>query len=205
MMVLLKGQYMFRKNIVIIVIATAITASLANAQTVPDYATVAGGYTAIPLMIKAGEKFVSKSPEFKPPKILYNNSSIGFKLFCAGVGAETPNINTATRRIRAAEWELCHHNGVNEIIEFEIGRDAIVLSQAVGGKLSEISSKDFFLGIAKEVPDPKDPEKHIPNPYKNWKEINPNLPDSKIQVLAPDPVIGLYETYINGLVIAIPI
>lgn len=66
--------------------------------------------------------------------------------------------------------------------------------------MKSISRKDFFLAIAKDVPDPKDSTKLIPNPYKTWKNINPELPDSKIQVSAPESGIGLYQTYINSLV-----
>lgn len=193
---------MAQKNLIFFIpIMVSVMLGMAHAQTAPDSVTIAGGYTATPFLIKAGEKFVSKFPQFKPPKALVNSTAIGFKLFCSGVGIETPNINTATRRIRPGEWELCNKNGVTEIIEFEIGRDAIILAQASGGRLAGLSSKDFVLAVAKDVPDPKDAGKRIPNPYKSWKEINPSLPDSKIQVLAPDATIGLYDTYINGLVL----
>lgn len=175
--------------------------SVAHSQTPPDHVTIAGGFNPIPLMIKAGEKLVSKFPQYKPPQILYNDSSVGFSLFCAGTGVDTPSINTATRQMRPAEIELCNKNGVNEIVEIKLGNDALVTAQAQDGRLNRISRKELFLAMAKNVPDPKDGTKLIPNPYKDWKEINPTLPSLKIQIVAPEPKIGLYQSFVAGVVL----
>lgn len=191
-----------QNEIFFMVIMIGATISLSRAQAVPDHVTVAGGFTGIPLMIKAGEQFTSKASQYKPPQILYNDSTTGFKLFCVGAGVDTPSINTATRSIRPAELELCAKNGLNGIVQLNLGRDALVAAQALGGRLKSLSIKELFLAIAKDVPDPKDPTKLIPNPYKNWKNINPALPDSKIQILAPESAIGLAQTYINSIVMA---
>lgn len=198
----LEGRYqaMLEKKALIVIIMAVFTAAGAGAQTPPDRFTVAGGFTPIPLMIKVGEQFVSKAPQYKPPQILYNDTTTGFKLFCAGAGPETPSINTGTRNVRPAELELCDKNGVNEIVRINLGRDALVAAQAAGGRLSSLSRKELFLAVAKDVPDPKDNAKLIANPYKSWKDINPALPDLKIQILAPESGIGLHQTYITSIV-----
>jgi len=178
------------------------TISSAAAQDIPsDRITVAGGFTPIPLTIKAGEQLVNKSPQYKPPNILYNDTTVGFKLFCAGAGLDTPSINTGTRRIRPAELETCNKNGVSEIVEFNLGRDALVAAQAPGGRLSALSRKALFLAMAREVPDPKDSARLIANPYRSWKDIDPALPDTKIQILAPATGIGLNATHISAIVL----
>lgn len=176
-------------------------ADIAIAQSVPNQITVAGGLTPIPLLIKAGEQLVGKAPQYKPPHILYNDTTVGFQLFCAGAGLDTPSINTGTRQIRPAELELCYNNGVKEIVQFKLGHDALVAAQVPRGRFTELSRKELFLAIAKDVPDPKDNAKLIPNPYSNWKNINPALPDFKIQVLGPEQAIGLYQTFIKGIVL----
>lgn len=192
---------MFEKKIALVFLMVA-ASQVAGAQDIPpDRVTVAGGFTPIPLTIKAGEQLVSKSPQYKPPNILYNDTTVGFKLFCAGTGLDTPSINTGTRRIRPAELEACNKNGVTEIVEFNLGRDALVAAQAPGGRLSALSRKELFLAMAKEVPDPKDGAKLINNPYKTWKDINPALPDFKIQILAPVTGIGLNATHISAVVL----
>ena len=35
-----------------------------------------------------------------------------------------------------------------------------------------LTSKDIFLALAKDVPDPKNEGKIIANPYKTWKDVN---------------------------------
>lgn len=175
--------------------------AVARAQTVPEQVVIAGGLTPTPLILKAGEQLVSKAPQYKPPQALNNNTTTGFKLFCAGTGRDTPNINSGTRDIQSAELDLCNKNGVSEIIRIRLGNDALVAVQGPSGKINDLSRKDIFLAIAKEVPDPKDGGKLIPNPYKSWKDINPSLPDIKLQVLGPEPALGLYQTYISSVIL----
>lgn len=192
---------MFEKKIVLALLMVAVS-RIGGAQDIPsDRVTVAGGFTPIPLTIKAGEQLVSKAPQYKPPNILYNDTTVGFKLFCSGSGLDSPSINTGTRRIRPAELETCNKNGVSEIVEFNLGRDALVAAQAPGGRLNALSRKELFLAMAKDVPDPKDATKLIANPYRSWKDINPALPDFKIQVLAPVTGIGLNATHLSAIVL----
>ncbi|HRD67432.1 MAG TPA: substrate-binding domain-containing protein [Candidatus Competibacter sp.] len=189
---------MFKKEIIL---AMSLVATSMSAQSAADYITVAGGLVPIPLMIKAGEQLASKNSQFKPPHILYNDTTVGFQLFCAGDGLETPSINTGTRQIKPAEFESCRKNGVNEIVQFELGRDAFVAAQVQSGQLKHLSRKELFLAIAKEVPDRKDNAKLIPNPYKTWKDIDPALPDLKINVLGPEQNTGLYQTFLKGILL----
>jgi phosphate transport system substrate-binding protein len=184
----------------VIVLTAGIGINLVNAQGGAGQITIAGGFTPAPLMLKAGEKFVNKAPQYKPPQFLNNDTTTGFKLFCSGAGPETPSLNAGTRDVRPSELELCDKNGVKGVVQLNLGRDALVVAQASGGRLKTISRKDFFLAVAKDVPDPKDSTKLIPNPYKTWKSINSDLPDSKIQVLAPEATVGLYQTYMNSLI-----
>jgi phosphate transport system substrate-binding protein len=51
------------------------------------------------------------------------------------------------------------------------------------------------MALAKDVPDPKGGEKLIPNPYKTWKDVNPSLPDIKIEVLGPPPTSGTRDAF----------
>ena len=191
-----------KKRILMLTFAMSLGVGAISAQGAadPGQITIAGGFTPAPFMLKAGEKFVAHAPQYKPPQFLSNDTTNGFKLFCAGAGVETPSLNSGTRDVRPFELAACDSNGVKGIVQLVLGRDALVAAQAPGGRMSAISRKDFFLAVAKDVPDPKDPTKLIPNPYKTWKSVNPELPDVKIQVLAPETGIGLHATYMNFLV-----
>ena len=59
----------------------------------------------------------------------------------------------------------------------------------------ELSRKDIFLALAKDVPNPDGSETLVANPYKTWKDVNPALPDSKIEVLGPPPTSGTRDAF----------
>jgi len=161
-----------------------------------DYISIVGSSTVYPFATVVAEQF-GKTTQFKTPKIESTGSGGGLKLFCAGVGVEHPDITNSSRRIKKSECENCFKNGVKDIVEIKIGYDGIVLAnskKAVGFKLSR---KDIYLALAKDVPDPKGGEKLIRNPYKTWKDVNPSLPEIKIEVLGPPPTSGTRDAFVE--------
>ena len=118
----------------------------------------------------------------------------GLKLFCSGIGSNTPDIANASRRIKISEIELCAKNDVDEIIEVKIGFDGIVLANSRKSEVLDIDIKDLFLALAKDVP--VDGEL-IANPYKYWSDVNPALPNTKIEVLGPPPTSGTRDAFVE--------
>ena len=51
----------------------------------------------------------------------------------------------------------------------------------------------FSLALAKEIPDANG--KMIPNPHKNWSDVDPSLPNTKIEVLGPPPTSGTRDAF----------
>ncbi|MGD8697550.1 MAG: substrate-binding domain-containing protein, partial [Gammaproteobacteria bacterium] len=82
-------------------------------------------------------------------------------------------------------------------IEVKVGYDGIVLANSKRANLLDLGRKDIFLALAAEVPDPKDPNsgKLVSNPYKTWKDVNPALPNAKIEVLGPPPTSGTRDAF----------
>ncbi len=77
---------------------------------------------------------------------------------------------------------------MNEIIEVKIGFDGIVLANAKSAPTYQLSRKEVYMALAKQVPDPANPTALIANPYKNWKQINAKLPDVKhATIFEPKP------------------
>ena len=138
-----------------------------------------------------------KTTHFKTPKIESTGSGGGMKLFCAGNGIDTPDITNASRRIKKSEYEKCQKNGVKEITEVKIGYDGIVLANSRSAPQMQLTKKDIFLALAKDVPDPRGGEKLIANPYTTWKDVNPSLPDSKIEVMGPPPTSGTRDAFVE--------
>jgi phosphate transport system substrate-binding protein len=131
----------------------------------------------------------------KTPVVESTGTGGGMKLFCAGVGADTPDVTNASRRIKKGEFEDCTKNGVTDILELEIGYDGLSLAHAKGAPEFGLTKKQIFLALAKEVPGPDG--KLIPNPYKNWSEIDPSLPNTKIEVLGPPPTSGTRDSFVE--------
>jgi len=161
-----------------------------------DYISIVGSSTVYPFATVVAEKF-GKSTSYKTPKIESTGSGGGFKLFCAGVGVEYPDITNASRRIKSSEIKQCMQNGVKEIVEVKIGYDGIVMANSKKAAELKLSRKDIFLALAKEVPDPKGTGKIVANPYKTWKEVNPALPNKRIEVLGPPPTSGTRDAFVE--------
>jgi phosphate transport system substrate-binding protein len=174
-------------------IAAATTTQAADGR---DYISIVGSSTVYPFATAVAEQF-GKTTKFKTPKIESTGTGGGFKLFCAGAGVDSPDISNASRPIKKEEMETCSKNGVSEIVEIKVGYDGIVLANSKKAKQMDISRKDIFLALAKEVPSPEGGDKLVANPYKTWKEVNAKLPAEKIEVLGPPPTSGTRDAFVE--------
>lgn len=177
-----------------LITAVAVTQSPVFAQTARDQINIVGSSTVYPFSTVVAERF-GKTTKFSTPKIESTGTGGGMKLFCNGVGIDHPDITNASRRIKKTEFEMCRKNGVTDIIEVLIGYDGIVMANAKGAAQYELSLRDIFLALAREVPDPKGTETLVTNPYKTWNEVNPKLPKTKIEVLGPPPTSGTRDAF----------
>lgn len=155
---------------------------------------IVGSSTVFPFSAAVAERF-GKSTDFKTPIVESTGSGGGLKLFCAGAGLDTPDITNASRRIKTSEVELCAKNGVTDIVEAKIGFDGIVLANSTASERVELTLRDIFLALAKDVPG----EEGVltPNPYQTWDEVNPALPNVKIEVLGPPPTSGTRDAFVE--------
>ena len=152
---------------------------------------IVGSSTVFPFSTTVAERF-GKSTEFKTPVVESTGSGGGMKLFCSGVGENTPDITNASRRIKSSEAEKCAANGVTPI-EAKIGFDGIVLANSRTSGRLEITRKQIFLALAKNIPNAGG--EIIPNPYSMWSEIDSSLPAVKIEVLGPPPTSGTRDAF----------
>ncbi|WP_233998709.1 PstS family phosphate ABC transporter substrate-binding protein [Microbulbifer pacificus] len=158
-----------------------------------DHISIVGSSTVYPFTTVVAERF-SRATQFKTPVVESTGTGGGMKLFCQGVGENTADITGASRRIKQSELDMCNGNGV-DVVEVQIGYDGIVLANAKTDKRFELSRKDIFLALAKDVPNPDGSETLVANPYKTWKDVNPALPAHKIEVLGPPPTSGTRDAF----------
>ncbi len=180
----------------LVVTATAVAVSFSAQALARDYITVVGSSTVFPFATTVAENF-GRSSAFKTPKIESTGSGGGLKLFCSGVGVDHPDITNSSRRIKGSEFDACQASGVKEIVEVKIGYDGIAIASSKEAPQLDLTPKDIFLALAKDVPDPRDGEKLVANPYKTWKEVNDSLPDAKIEVLGPPPTSGTRDAFVE--------
>jgi phosphate transport system substrate-binding protein len=185
---------MLKRTALVAATLSAAVAATVSAQSARDYISIVGSSTVYPFATVVVEQF-GKTTKYKTPKVESTGSGGGLKLFCAGVGVETPDITNASRRIKASEFETCQANGVKDIIEIKIGYDGIAIANSKKHEPMQLSLRDIYLALAKEVPDPAGGEKLVANPYKTWKQVNPNLPDQAIEVLGPPPTSGTRDAF----------
>lgn len=153
-----------------------------------DQIRAVGSSTVYPFTTAAAEQFARKNAEFKAPIVESTGTGAGMKLFCSGVGAQYPDIENASRRIKKSEIEDCRKNGVGEIIELQIGIDGIALAESKAGTPIKLTPEDVYKALAA-------------NPYgkpqtaKTWKDVNPALPAIAIQVYGPPPTSGTRDAF----------
>jgi phosphate transport system substrate-binding protein len=175
----------------VLLAAVAIVAAPASALA-RDQIRVVGSSTVYPFATVVAEEF-GRTTSFKTPVIESTGSGGGFKLFCAGVGVEHPDITNASRRIKQSEVDLCAKNGVTEITEVKIGYDGIVVANSKKAAHEDLTLRQLFLALAKQVPGPDGAL--IPNPNRTWKDVDPSLPDIRIEVLGPPPTSGTRDAF----------
>ncbi|MEN0039810.1 MAG: substrate-binding domain-containing protein, partial [Pseudomonadota bacterium] len=174
----------------LLVASAAIVSTPAVAR---DQINIVGSSTVFPFATAVAERF-GQSTDFGTPVVESTGSGGGLKLFCAGAGANTPDITNASRRIKSSEVELCASNGVKDIVEVKVGYDGIVLANSRASAPLAIDIKDVFNALAKEV---EVDGKVVANPYTMWNEINPSLPATKIEVLGPPPTSGTRDAFVE--------
>lgn len=119
----------------------------------------------------------------KAPKVEQNGTGAGIKLFCAGVGSQHPDIANASRRMKKSEYEECAKNGVDKIVEIQVGLDGIAFAEANGGPNMALTPTDVYKALAAN-PFGK------ANTAKNWSDVNPALPAIPILVYGPPSTSG---------------
>lgn len=180
-----------QKRLLTFLFGAALVVASTSAQA-RDQIRIVGSSTVYPFATVVAEEF-GRSTSFKTPIIESTGTGGGLKLFCAGVGVEHPDVTNASRAIKDSEVELCKTNGVADVTEIKVGYDGIVLANAKSGERMNVTLRQVFLALAKEVPTPSG--KLVPNPHETWKDVDASLPDRKIEVLGPPPTSGTRDAF----------
>jgi len=142
-----------------------------------------GSSTVYPFAKVVAERIARSNPRLGTPIIESTGTGAGMKLFCAGVGERFPDVEDASRRMKASEAKLCAANGVTAITEIQVGIDGIAFATAKNTPLQNVTTREIYMALAK-TPWGK------PNRTKTWKDVNPRYPAIPIRVYGPPPTSG---------------
>jgi phosphate transport system substrate-binding protein len=173
--------------------AIALAAIAAPAAFAREQIRIVGSSTVFPYTQAVAEEFANQGGA--APVVESTGTGGGMQVFCAGVGADHPDITGASRAMKASEYELCQQNGVTEITEALIGYDgiAIAVSRANEGDW-DLTLSEIYMALAAQVPVNGE---WVDNPYQAWNEINPNLPAIPILVYGPPPTSGTRDAFVE--------
>ncbi len=173
------------------VLAVAVS-SFAGVAAARDQIRIVGSSTVYPFTTAVAEHF-GKANGGKTPIVESTGTGGGMKIFCEGVGEDKADATNASRRIKKSEFEMCEKNGVKDIVEIKVGIDGLTIAQSKQGPAIKLTRKQVFQALAEQVPD-KD-GKLIANPNKTWSDVDPSLPNIKIEVLGPPPTSGTRDSF----------
>jgi phosphate transport system substrate-binding protein len=176
-----------------LLLALGLAAAIAAPASARDQIRIVGSSTVYPFSTAVAEQF-GRTRGFKTPVVESTGTGGGIKLFCAGVGDQTPDIANASRRMKDSELAACKAAGVGDVVEVKIGYDGIVIATSKKAKPVALKKQHVFLALAKQVPVGG---KLVPNPYKKWSDIDPSLPALAIEVLGPPPTSGTRDAFVE--------
>ena len=163
--------------------ASALALTACGGDVSRDSIRAVGSSTVYPFAKQIAESYALSNPEFKSPLIESTGTGGGIQLFCQGVGAETPDMANASRRMKVSEFDKCQANGVTDIIELQVGLDGIAFASAKGGITLNLSPKTVYEALAAR---PYGGEQTA----ETWRDVDPSLPDEPILVYGPPSTSG---------------
>ena len=148
---------------------------------------IVGSSTVYPFTTAVAEEFQRANPGVKVI-VESTGTGAGMKLFCAGVGGQSPDMVDASRPMKASEYEDCAKAGAKQIIELPIGIDGLTLIQGKDQPALNLTVEQIYKALA------ANPFGKGANTAQTWKDVDPSLPATKIRVLGPPPTSGTRDS-----------
>jgi phosphate transport system substrate-binding protein len=147
---------------------------------------VVGSSTVYPFTTAVAEEFQRANPGISVI-VESTGTGAGIKLFCSGLGGETPDMVNASRPMKASEYADCAKAGAKNVIELPVGIDGLTMIQAKGQPPLNLTVAQIYKALAAN-PFGK------PQTAQTWQDVDPSLPATKIRVLGPPPTSGTRDS-----------
>lgn len=154
---------------------------------------IVGSSTVFPFAAFVAEKYYRKTGG-QSPVVESTGSGGGIKMFCAGVGADFPDIVNSSRRMKVNEMRNCADHKVTDISEVMIGWDGIILAKSRTSSGFNLTRRHLWTALAKRLPFDG---QLVANPHKLWSHVDNRLPAIPIQVFGPPPTSGTRDVFVE--------
>lgn len=177
-------------------VASVLPAGPAAAQgnmALRDRLAILASHSLTPVARMLAGSFSERFEDAGQPMVRSLTSGAALDLFCAGIGAQTPDIAIVSRRMPRAVLETCQSHGVRDIVEIQLGLGAVVLAVRRGEPTPNLTTRQVWEALAAERVQEED---FAPNRVSLWSDVAASLPRSEIRVLMPDAgngTTGLFE------------
>ena len=172
-------------RIVLISLVMFLMSSVSYAR---DQISIVGSSTVFPFSTVVAEKVGKKG--IKTPVIESTGTGGGMKLFCKGIGVNTPDMTNASRAIKPKEKKMCFENGVTDISQVIVGLDGIAIIHSASNNAVNFTVEQLWQALSAKGSLPE-----------KWSDIDSSLPNIKISVLVPPPTSGTRDAF-NSLVMS---
>ena len=129
-------------------------------------------------------------------------SNDGIRAFCTANDTTRAAVTLASRRMSLDEQRSCSETTSQEITEYKLGLNGVILVNYHKNALESFSltTEQLFLALATEVPDASC--QLNANTYTRWSQIEDTLPDLPIQIFGPSKRHGIYSTFVDTALVA---
>jgi phosphate transport system substrate-binding protein len=149
---------------------------------------IVGSSTVYPFTRAVAERFGQANGANGAPIVESTGTGGGISQFCQGLGANTPDIVNASRRMKASELEACNRNGVAQVIEIPVGIDGLTLIESARQPAFELTARDVYAALAANP-------FGRPQTARTWRDVNSALPAIPIRVYGPPPTSGTRDSF----------
>ena len=142
-----------------------------------------GSSTVAPISVAVAEAFEKDYPKVNVG-VATSGTGGGFKRFTQG---ET-DISDASRPIKDSEFEKCRENGIS-FVELPVAYDGLtIVVNKKNAFVEELTVDDLKKIFLRE------------GGAKNWSDVNPDWPDTRIKIYAPGTDSGTFDYFFGDVV-----
>lgn len=181
---------------ILLITPLCIATKLSASQPIMPPIRIVGSSTVFPFMALLAEHAAQSNSTDTVPIVEATGTGAGLRLLCSPSNNEYL-IAAASRPISKAEKKLCQKNFQTDVYQYVLGLDGLVLIAPENLPTFSVSRQDLYKALAAYVPSLENPKKFVKNFYKNWCEINKDLPRLPIRVYGPPSNAGLFEALIH--------